>query len=118
MRYVKILWIALLTTLLNGAAVAQSGGELLVKEKRDQATLNSNRFRCSSCATRVVEALKKERGVTEVRVEGEKPPINVVVRFDPRKTNARRIGRAAKRALETDPHDRFSVKLRYEEEGR
>lgn len=118
MRSMKTISTVLLALLLSGAAIAQSGGELIVKVKRDQATLNSTRFRCSSCAARVVEALKAERGVADVRVEGEKAPINVVVRFDPQKTNARRIGRAAKRALEADPHNRASVKLRYEEEGR
>jgi copper chaperone CopZ len=120
----KIVSLALLTLLFCVATAAsnqgdqhnQQGGQIVVKTSRDHVEIQSDRFRCPSCLKRVVDALKSARGVNDVRMEGSEPP-NVVVQFDSRKINARRIGLVAKRALEAEPHNRAPVKVKYEKGG-
>lgn len=63
---------------------------------------------------RVVDALKRLRGVSDVTVEEGIKPVTVLVRFDPRQATTKGIGRAAKHALESDPQNRAPVKLVYE----
>ena len=65
---------------------------------------------------RVVDALKAERGVTEVGIDMDVKPMAVTVRFDPQATNAKRIGKAAKRAMQTDLRNPAPVKVIYEKQ--
>ncbi|MCA1593362.1 MAG: hypothetical protein LC754_12085 [Acidobacteria bacterium] len=56
------------------------------------------------------------RGISDVSVEQENQPITLLVRFHARAINAQRIGRTAKRALETDPNNHAPVRVAYERE--
>lgn len=59
----------------------------------------------------MVDALKKEPGVSEAAVENDKQPITVLVRFDSTVTDLQRLGRKSKQALESDPQNLLPVDL-------
>ncbi len=69
-----------------------------------------------SCTRRVVNALRAESGVKDVKVDVNAQPLTLTIRFDSQAVNANGIGETAKQALESDPKNTGSVNVIYEEE--
>lgn len=99
------------------------GGEIDVSLKNpDTVALASDRFTCESCAKAVIPRIKALSGVSKVAfgpyvgTSEHGPLVNgligvLTVTFDPTSITTKEIARAAKTALQADPHNHAPVKI-------